>query len=90
MLGSRFQVRDAGMGFIPIILAAATIGAGIYGKKQEEKAAEKQAEAAEKAALAARRQGRTRSTPGTPSWVWIVGGVAALGAGAYFLTRGRR
>lgn len=91
MMGSRFG-SGSGMGFIPILIAAATIGAGIYQQKQQEKAAEDQAKAAEKsaAALAARQRRAVTASSGVPTWAWVAGGVAVLGVGAYVFSRRHR
>lgn len=90
MIGSRFQSAGTGMGIIPLIIAAATIGAQMYGQKKEEKAAEEQAKAAQEAAALAAKRKRAEASTGVSKWVWIAGGAAVLGVGAWALTRRSR
>ncbi len=86
MIGSRFQRPPSGMGIIPLIIAAATIGAGIYQQKQAEKAAAKQAE---EAAKLNRRPVAAPQSAVRPWMLWTAG-AAVVGAGAWMLSRRRR
>lgn len=88
------RARAYGMGFIPILIAAASAAYGIVDKKKKEKAAKKEAEKAEQAALEAAKRKKAQGPLGgmspTMKWVMIGGAVVVVGTAAYFMLRKKR